>query len=124
METLRNCTKNGKCDRYPVFDSIKKQHLDCLAMIISKYPKMIYLRDHSGFPPLCQAAYTDFKDGCELILRYSEAAKNPFSDEPLLTYSNYRQETPLFLAVEAQHLEVVMFLMQAGASAVHPCIRG
>jgi hypothetical protein len=59
-----------------------------------------------------------------LILRYSEAAKNPFSDEPLLNYSNYRQETPLFLAVESQNLEVVMFLMQAGASAVHPCIRG
>lgn len=62
----------------------------------------------------------------ELICKYSKTVNNPFTSDTtnILNWKNVRNETPLFIAVEEGHLEIVDLLMSNGASATEPCIRG
>ena len=62
----------------------------------------------------------------DLIIKYSKILPNPYADEQtdILKWMNFRDETPLFVAVERGFIEIVDLLMVNGASPVEPCIRG
>lgn len=77
---------------------------------------------HDGEPPLCYAVRYQRPLIVETLLQHDfEKRKTP---ESILRYKNTRDETPLFIAVEKQNLELVDVLIRAGSSPVEPCIRG
>ena len=50
---------------------------------------------------------------------------DPSSGLPsLLKVKNTRDETPLYVAVELRHLDIVQILISAGSNPAEPCIRG
>ena len=72
-----------------------------------------------------EAARKNNYNAVDLIVRYSKTVSNPFNEEmDILRWKNNRDETPLFIAVERNFIEIVDLLIQSGATSTEPCIRG
>ena len=86
----------------------------------------IQKKDHHGDPSLFEAARMNCLLAVDLIIKYSKSLPNPYIAEQtdVLKWKNFRDETPLYVAVERGFIQIVNLLMTNGASAVEPCIRG
>ena len=58
----------------------------------------------------------------EVLLKYDCSPSS--GEKSLLEIKNSRDETPLYVAVELKHLDIVQILISAGSNPVEPCIRG
>ena len=77
-----------------------------------------------GEPPLTDAVRKEEKSLVELIIAMSKELPRPDGIENILKWTNMRDETPLFVAVELGFPDIVASLVRNGANAAEPCIRG
>ena len=83
---------------------------------------MIRIRNKWGEPAMVHAVRNKRENMVEVLLKYD---CSPSSGETsLLQVKNARDETPLYVAVEMKHLDIVQMLISAGSNPAEPCIRG
>ena len=103
--------------------AIREEHDDCAETIVAYFgPPIIRIRNKFGEPALIYAVRNKRELMVELLLKYDNSKSS--GEKSLLQLKNSRDETPLYVAVELKHLDIVQILISAGSNPVEPCIRG
>ena len=118
FEEFLDCFRVGDPNK-----AIREEHDDCARRIVAYFgPPIIRIRNKWGEPAMVYAVRNKREAMVEVLLKYDCSPSS--GEKSLLEIKNSRDETPLYVAVELKHLDIVQILISAGSNPVEPCIRG